>query len=273
MIYHYTDLHAAKSIAEKEQVWLTDYRYLNDEQEFIDGYAVLIDTFVDYDDYSDEHPEVFRTMIKSVLESIDDNDFPGERENNIFVASFSKTPDLLSQWRSYGMYCLEFEHEQFQNGDVRILDCHYMHDLGDAIEYATEIIEENIIPELLKAWINGKDDILKIMLVSLMEIYALSFKHEAFSDEDEIRFVVSCEPDNDRIDYRVKGDILIPYYPLDFDSVILESIKIGPIQNQQLAIDSMTMFARKISRKIQVEGVVPGYELIVDNSVIPYRSF
>ncbi|EKA6388997.1 hypothetical protein OL119_001063 [Salmonella enterica] len=273
MIYHYTDLHAAKSIAEKEQVWLTDYRYLNDEQEFIDGYSVLLDTFIDYDDYSDEHSEEFRQFIKSVLESIDDSDFPGERENHIFVASFSKTPDLLSQWRSYGMYCLGFEYEQFQNGDVRVLDCHYMHDLGDAMEYAKEIIEENIIPELLKEWGNGKSHIIKKTVVSLLEIFSLSFKHKAFSDEDEIRFVVSCEPENEKIDYRVKGNILIPYYPLDFDSVILKSIQIGPIQNQQLAIDSMNMFARKISRKVQIEGVVPDYELVVDNSDIPYRSF
>ena len=35
MIYHYTDLYAAKSITENAEVWLTDYRYLNDKEEFL----------------------------------------------------------------------------------------------------------------------------------------------------------------------------------------------------------------------------------------------
>jgi uncharacterized Fe-S radical SAM superfamily protein PflX len=34
MIYHYTDLYAAKSITENAEVWLTDYRYLNDKENF-----------------------------------------------------------------------------------------------------------------------------------------------------------------------------------------------------------------------------------------------
>ena len=43
MIYHYTDLNAAKSITENAEVWLTDYRYLNDKEEFFKGHEVLLD--------------------------------------------------------------------------------------------------------------------------------------------------------------------------------------------------------------------------------------
>ena len=56
MIYHYTDLNAAKSITENAQVWLTDYRFLNDTEEFTKGYEVLLDALEQYQDYAGEYP-------------------------------------------------------------------------------------------------------------------------------------------------------------------------------------------------------------------------
>ncbi|EOU3080276.1 hypothetical protein ACNVFV_004566, partial [Yersinia enterocolitica] len=97
-------------------------------------------------------------------------------------------------------------------------------------------------------------------------------KHEAFFDEDEMRFVISC-PDNDRrINFRVKGQLLIPYIPVKFDPQILKSITIGPIDNQELALDSLAMFTTKIARKVQLEEGNIEYDLSVENSDIPYRS-
>ncbi|CTT28260.1 Permease%2C cytosine/purine%2C uracil%2C thiamine%2C allantoin family [Escherichia coli] len=43
MIYHYTDLNAATSIANNAQMWLTDYRFLNDKEEFKQGFEVLLE--------------------------------------------------------------------------------------------------------------------------------------------------------------------------------------------------------------------------------------
>lgn len=41
MMYHYTDLNAAKSIIENSTIRLTDIRFLNDKNEFNQGLEIL----------------------------------------------------------------------------------------------------------------------------------------------------------------------------------------------------------------------------------------
>ncbi len=60
MIYHYTDLNAATSIANNAQMWLTDYRFLNDKEEFKQGFEVLLEALESYQDNSGKYnPEFF----------------------------------------------------------------------------------------------------------------------------------------------------------------------------------------------------------------------
>lgn len=68
-------------------------------------------------------------------------------------------------------------------------------------------------------------------------------------DENEIRFVISCSPDDDRINFRTRGNLLIPYIPLAFEPQLLKSITIGPIDNQELACASLAMFLEKSHEK------------------------
>ncbi|MFJ5250077.1 hypothetical protein ACIP8G_06155 [Serratia liquefaciens] len=274
MIYHYTDLNAAKSITENAQIWLTDYRYLNDKEEFLKGFSVLCDALEEYDNYSAEYPDEFKENIKEFLEFIRTENHSVLERSCIFVSSYSKTPNLLSQWRSYGMYSLELDEAflDYDHDDVYLLDCHYVYHLGDAKEYAEHIIEGNILPKLIKQWDDNNKWIIGLELMSLIEIYALSFKHEAFNDEDEIRLVISCSADDPRIQFRVKGELLIPYIPIKYDPKILKSITIGPIDNQELACDSLNMFANQISRRIQMDEMNFEYNLGVECSDIPYRK-
>lgn len=271
MIYHYTDLNAAISIAKNAEVWLTDYRFLNDKEEFITGYEVLLEAINEYQDLEDEYPQGFMEDVMKSLTSIRDENFQRLERNNIFVASFSNVPDLLGQWRNYGKYCLELDSEFFKNKEVDVLECHYLYDDGDVLEYANTLIETHILPGLLEIWHKNKI-FLTVELSSLIDIYALSFKHKAFDDESEVRFVLSCPPDDERISFRARGDILIPYIRVSFERHLLKSIKIGPLNNQDLASDSLCMFAKSISRKVQAEMNIHEYELVIDTSVIPYRD-
>lgn len=270
MIYHYTDLNAAKSITEKAEVWLTDYRYLNDKEEFTKGYEVLLDALDEYHDDEGIYPNKFIDDIASAVVFIRESSFQALERNNIFVASFSHIPDLLNQWRSYGMYCLELDEDFFRDDNVVVLDCHYLQHESDAMDYARVLIDNYILPEIVKIWREDKS-LVSLELSSLIDIYALSFKHAAFYDEHEIRFVVSCLPDDERITFRVRSNILIPYIPLTFDPQLLKGITVGPIENQELALDSLTMFANKVSRKLQRDEGNIEYNLIVEGSDIPYR--
>lgn len=271
MIYHYTDLNAAKSITENAQVWLTDYRFLNDKEEFTNGYEVLLDALDEYHDYSGKYPKDFIDDMTKAVGFIRGSGFQALERNNIFVSSFSRTPDLLNQWRSYGMYCLELNEFFFRDDEVVVLDCHYLQHEGDALDYANGLINDYIFPELVEVWSKNKS-LVSLELSSLIDIYALSFKHQAFYDENEIRFVISCSPDDKRINFRVRGNLLIPYIPLAFEPQLLKSITVGPIDNQELACASLTTFSENISRKVkQGQGDIE-YWLVVENSEIPYRN-
>ncbi|EFN8469599.1 DUF2971 domain-containing protein [Escherichia coli] len=267
MIYHYTDLNAAISIAKSAEVWLTDYHFLNDKEEFLTGYEVLLEAIDGCQDLEDEYPQGFIEEVMSSLTFIRHDNFQCLERNNIFVASFSNVPDLLGQWRNYGKYCIELDSEFFKNKEVDVLECHYLYD--DALEYANTLVETHILPGLLEIWHKNKA-FLTIELSSLIDIYALSFKHQAFDDESEVRFVLSYPPDDERISFRARGDILIPYIRVSFEPHLLKSIKIGPLNNQDLASDSLCMFAERISRKVQDEMNFHEYQLIVDTSDIPY---
>lgn len=270
-MYHYTDLNAAKSITENAQVWLTDYRFLNDKEEFSKGYDVLLDALDDYHDYKGHYPNEFIDDIGKAVEFIRGEGFQALDRNNIFVSSFSRIPDLLGQWRSYGMYCLELDEYSFRDDKVMVLDCHYLHHQNDARDYARSLINDYIFPVLVEVWSKDKSAV-SLELISLIDIYALSFKHLAFDDESEIRFVISCAPDDERINFRVRGNLLIPYISLAFEPRLLKSITVGPIDNQELACDSMAMFAGKVSSKVKQNHGDDDYKLVVEKSSIPYRN-
>ena len=49
LIYHYTDINALKSILTTQKLWMTSHRFLNDTQEFEEGFGLLkksIDAFM-----------------------------------------------------------------------------------------------------------------------------------------------------------------------------------------------------------------------------------
>jgi len=270
MIHHYTDLHAAISITTNSQIWLTDYRFLNDKEEYTTGYEVVLKALENYHDAEGIYPKEFMDDIGQSLDFIRDEKFKILKRNNIFVSSFSATPDLLGQWRNYGKYCLELDEALFRDEDVVILQCHYLHDAGDAQDYATMLINDVIFPRSLEIWERDRTW-LTLELSLLIDIYALSFKHEAFHDENEIRFVISCNIDDERISFRCRGNILIPYIPVLFDPHLLKSISIGPINNQELACESLQMFADKTSKKVS-HATKRNYELEVNYSDLPYRD-
>ncbi|MGO2439974.1 hypothetical protein [Serratia liquefaciens] len=277
MIYHYTDLNAIQSVVENNVFWLTDYRFLNDKEEYVRGYDILLESFSDFVcSYPNDSPELFG-CISMALDSIKSGEIREKLESNrFFVGSFSRSPDTLSQWRSYGMFSLGVDDDKLMALSKKqgryYLECHYIQDDGDALEYAYELIAEKILPLLVDIWNNGEGHWkIDFELSLLIDIYALSFKNSAFYDEGEVRIVVSCEPDDEGIKFRSKGEYLVPYIELSVTPETIQEIMIGPVKNQEVADDSLTMFARKVSNKFKKSGCKE-YELVVDKSDIPYRS-
>ncbi|MCL8237305.1 hypothetical protein M9Y52_28180, partial [Klebsiella pneumoniae] len=106
----------------------------------------------------------------------------------------------------------------------------------------------------------------------LIEIYALSFKNKAFESEHEKRLVIACKNDDTIINFRVKGDLLIPYISLDINPCSIMSITVGPIENQYLSVSSLEKFATKITSRVRKTHSKDDYTLYVSSSSTPYRK-
>ncbi|HEE0143494.1 TPA: hypothetical protein R8G72_004501 [Citrobacter youngae] len=275
MIYHYTDLNAAKSIAENAVVWLTECRYLNDKEEFTTGLKILHTalTQTSYDGY----PADFISTLQQEINYLIQTDFKAPlASENLFVASFSTTPDSLSQWRSYGMFMLAFEEDFLSRSQIANeyyqLQCHYAVNEKDALNHAVDMIRSIIIPALYSRCKRENMLLLNLWLTELMEIYALSFKHKAFESECETRLVIACRNNAPEIKFRVKGDLLIPYIELEINPLSLRSINVGPVANQELSVASLTMFANSRAKQVQIDENESSYSLYVNPSETPYRS-
>lgn len=277
MIYHYTDLTAAKSIAENEKIWLTECRYLNDKEEFTTGLYLFKNALQLNNNYTNDYPFEFVIELENSMSYLSKTELTSpEAAENLFVASFSHTPDSLSQWRSYGMFMLEFEENFISTSliedDFFAIDCFYAKSFKEGVAQAQSILEQKIIPRLYSICKNNNIQTMDYWLRLLIEIYALSFKNQAFESEHEKRLVIACKNDDAIINFRVKGNLLIPYISLDINPCSLMSITVGPIENQYLSISSLEKFATKITNSVRKIHSKHDYNLHINGSSIPYRK-
>lgn len=117
-LYHYTSISGLKGIIDSSCLHATNIKYLNDSKEFVFG--------LDYFSKLFPHPEsAFRipepqemSLYDHLVEHLFNRTLSGFRyrrkASDCFVMSFSKNPDVLSQWRAYGKenvgYCIKFNY-------------------------------------------------------------------------------------------------------------------------------------------------------------------
>ncbi|MED7789453.1 hypothetical protein [Francisella sp. 19X1-34] len=109
-LYHYTDLTAFKSILENKSLWMSNPKYLNDSEEFIEGKNKVIKFIECYISRNKKISPNFIEILEEVkIKIAEDNCFDKE----FFISSFSTIKDDLSQWRAYGKdregICLELD--------------------------------------------------------------------------------------------------------------------------------------------------------------------
>lgn len=275
MLFHYTDLNAVQSILVNSKLWLTDYNFLNDKEELKAGYEYLIEALEHFDDYPEECSTACINAIKSSIRFLSEHERLPEQKYCIFVSSFSLAPDSLTQWRSYGMFSVEFNKDSLiasnRLSNLFLLECKYILDKNDALDDANQIIKDEIIPRLMITYKKTRR-FLNVELSYLVDLFALSFKHAAFYEEQEERIVMVFPPDDDLIKFRAKGNILIPYVELPFPTSSIDSVKIGPIDNQELSAQSLYLLTDQVSRKVRELNKNSDFAIAVETSDLPYRS-
>lgn len=246
-IYHYTSIETLVSIIKNQTIWATDYRGLNDSTEktdYIEKAKVVFEKF----DFPNSDAK------KRLLFAVN-----YAKKKNAGVISFSKSGDLLSQWRSYAddgagvsigfrMTEIKNHHGKKQAGKLPNLT---LRDSGNI--YCKEMIydtqKKNELLELQchKLYKIEKDHKFKYFdsRVSLLPYTILSesltFKNEGFKEEVEVRLIKSFRDyyDNDtdlfkddwlknKYDIRVVRGTPRLFYKHWFEKRCIRAIFIGP---------------------------------------------
>jgi hypothetical protein len=97
-LWHYTSIEGFQGIVASKSIWATDVRFLNDREEFVHSRKVadeVVATSPELDSEGFPFREFLEKGVKLAFES------KPLASSQIYVASFSASPDQLGQWRGY----------------------------------------------------------------------------------------------------------------------------------------------------------------------------
>ncbi|MFD3249114.1 DUF2971 domain-containing protein [Rahnella aquatilis] len=288
-LYHYTDLNAVHSILDTHKIRMTDIRFLNDRTEYRRGLQILEEAshevFNQNRRYSKEIAETVEEWFPKVFKELADIEYADEM---FYVASFSKSSDTLSQWRSYGMFAIALDTDKLLNRinsliselrrvekkhlKVDFLECYYINDESIAIQKAIDLIFAKAMIIMDNWWqADGPPDRNQHLYKDLKEIISMlatTFKHISFSEEEEMRLVISDKIVSQKINFRVKNNVLIPFYELNLSPDVFTGVKIGPVENQKLSEQSLDIYNSHRTAKLGGDK----FQLVIETSEIPYRT-
>lgn len=282
IIYHYTDDRGAYGIIESQSVWATHFRYLNDPGEL----RIFREALAHWRKSRESRIRPVDLLLKDLLNGV----LGGANERAVtegYVASFCDDGgDRLSQWRAYGRgggYSLGFDRAELETlleeeHKGKRLDSTF---IGRAFYGNNTTMPKEIADDLDKC-VNILEDRLRGEEHDLKEAVGLfvkclsSFKHEGFSEEQEVR-LISFTPatvtersgeEDDRaakiIKFRSGDGTLIPYIELFGGRyrLPLRQIIVGPSSDTERKRRSIQILAE--SKQIDPE--------IIKISRIPYRG-
>lgn len=119
VLYHYTSIGGLKGIIESSCIHATNMKYLNDSKEFIFGLDYFSKVFP-HPDSSFQLPvpegmPLYDHFIEGLVnQTLSELRRYSRKATDYYVISFSRNPDVLSQWRAYGKesagYCIKFNY-------------------------------------------------------------------------------------------------------------------------------------------------------------------
>lgn len=271
-LFHYTDVNAVKSIIENGKMWLTDSRFLNDSQEMHDGVERIISSLEHQKKHFSHKHECLELAAGYLAQDLGLGPYFKSERRPVYVCSFSEKGDLLSQWRAYGSYAIEFESEDIS---LHLKSCIYdVDEKNTQASYGVLDALEVVADEMKDDGLCGAPSFEAVSnLVSL----AATFKDSSFSEEREVRLILGHDKDpmfNQRLKvlFRAKGNYLIPYVEQDIPVKAIKAIHVGPMRDQELAYISMCAFLQSQSLSSSIYADSKQHCVKVIKSAIPYRA-
>jgi hypothetical protein len=283
IVYHYTDLNTLINIIEKQTLWATSTKFLNDTNELKHGIKLIDEVSTQL--ISDKNLKIIR-QLSNELEQLNAEDK--------FVVCFSQNGDLLSQWRAYAKdgqgISIGFHRTWLNSTFIQKVQGKYIIYNEDK----QRTIIRRILEISLKFFLDRKDifdwrpyPIENIIAKSILELLAgviTDYKDSSFSEELEYRIQLSLsgkikQEKLEKIKYRSNGKLIIPYIELEtkfnfydklnspgaptiiIDKLEIEEIIIGP----SLDFDSVKSGLSQLLKTNKYENVE------IKPSNIPYR--
>ena len=257
VLYHYTKSNGINGIMNNKCFWATKKDFLNDPNEISYVNKILREVCSDY------IPD--QKKLEMFLSDINDNGSGAE----YFVLSFSCCRDSITMWAEFGNangYNIGFDSNKIVKriSEANPVEYHGMviYDSGrqkqEIVEFMEEMLKE--YPDLYKIIELGCEERNNPAYMEVCEafrkklaVYAMFFKDEAFSQEQEYRFVFGKKADT-RVLFRVKDGYIIPYIeiPLSTERLPVNEIVVAPKNHIDLAKKGMEYMMKTLDYNVPV---------------------
>ena len=271
-LFHYTSVDSFYKICKSVTFYATNIFYLNDSKEYIEGQNLFIKELskIDLQRLNQTAIDQTKALIKQHTQYINGQGAsPILHNQHVFIVSFSKKYDDLSQWRAYcsdggillGMKGNELARiAKIQTNKIgfRLIQCIY--------ENKKKI---KLIKELIEWYIENEIPISK--LLNRVAQLSCSFKDDAFKDECEWRLVYSdikwSDDSEDSIkenhlvynenlmqilDFRTRESMLIPFIKFELNPEIFDKEKIAQYESLK---DKTRSLEKEISQQQKLSSI------------------
>ncbi|MDP1699788.1 MAG: DUF2971 domain-containing protein [Aestuariivirga sp.] len=277
LLYHYTDDKGLKGVLETGNLWFTDIFNLNDPSEIAHGFRKALELL---DRLTRPRMPIHETFLRGFTNFVDKGGLGAAA--NFFTCSFSLASDDLGQWRAYADngkgYALGF--------DAKELDESFMGDPKNNPSTFLVTYNDAKLDELFLKIINAGMELIALprgkglaqqqariymvqfstMFSVLMLNASLYFKHEAYKNEEEFRFLQTFRKDlPPNCKTRSRPYSLVKYREVNWKKVAAKSLRrivIGPAAD----ITKARQFAEDCCKEFYASPI----EII--RSKIPYRA-
>lgn len=259
-IYHYTSSAGLESILRNRTIRFTRWNFLNDTSEYLHIHDIIKRCLIKL-----EAPDDFKRIIderNTFLKESKNDDVFYCADNEVFIASFSKSPDNLALWQGYSKsartdgYCIGFDyHNLFQGQKLDIM-------LAPVIYKDEE--KENMITTFLRALYNiynamstnpnlkhDLDYIIRHTFDEPITYLGCLLKHHAFEHEDELRAALIhrkggvYEPLTVKI--RNSNGLFVSFLELPFEHNDVKSVTASPTLDKRPAVAGLDALKKSLN--------------------------
>lgn len=266
-IYHYTSQEAMISIVENNSFYASNALFLNDSSELKYGKNLVlsvIDNVLHNSYYEFDRERFTKKGVELLTQTF--QEIENQSVSDKYVLCFSRSGDLLSQWRGYGENGIQIELSSSEL--FYCFDSNYIS--SNVIYYRKS--QEEIILESIQILINfaiyGTDwgpslvnnDFIEFpsALARILLNLTIWFKDISWKEEKEFRVVYDATNESKpklNIKFRTNGRFILPYVEMraNNNGLPIKQLMVSPGINQERLFQGVEFFVRSINEKINVQ--------------------